>query len=500
MINAAGSQFGRARQAAAARTIADDYGLPLVELTTADVDSLAFGSVPPALLERGPLVPYQIDDGRLKVALADPADVGLIDELRMAAPLPVDLVVASRASLDELLEEFAPKARVAATVAVDSDAPAIAAVDKMIQDALRLRASDVHLLPREGALAVRMRIDGIIRDHDVVSADLALAVVARVKVLAGLDIAEHRAPQDGRFTASGLGQVELRVATLPTVDGEGVVMRLLETSRRAPSLSEIGFSNAMQMTLERIATRASGALLVAGPTGSGKSTTLYATLADLVRSEINVITIEDPVEYRLDGIYQLQVNPRADLTFSRALRSMLRADPDVIMVGEVRDRETAALACEAALTGHFVLTTLHARDAPSALTRLMDMGIEPYLVASAISAVVAQRLARRLCTHCREPYQPTQEQAASVGWQVPPERLFRARGCDRCYRGFSGRIGIFQLLPVTRVIAGHVLRRAAHDELADAALSEGVTTLWADGLAKAASGATTIEELRRVLT
>jgi type IV pilus assembly protein PilB len=333
-------------------------------------------------------------------------------------------------------------------------------------------------------------------------------VTTRLKVLARLDIAERRKPQDGRISlnAAAAGRtLDVRVATLPTVEGESIVMRLLDKSRRPPTLEELGFSDAMRARLSEIVARPTGALLVTGPTGSGKSSTLFAALNQINRAEINIITVEDPVEYRLPGINQVQINSRAGLTFAAALRSILRSDPDVVMVGEVRDGETAKIAIEAALTGHLVLSTLHTNDAPSALTRLREMGVEPFLVGAAVTGVLAQRLARKLCSSCCELYSPSLDEliAARVAPDVAAASdgmaFYRKRGCPRCNEtGYRGRIGIFQLLVMTEELATLAARHATHEEIERAALDNGMRTLWDDGLAKVAAGLTSVEELARI--
>jgi len=338
---------------------------------------------------------------------------------------------------------------------------------------------------------------------------LAVPVTTRLKVLAKLDIAERRKPQDGRISlnAKAAGRLlDIRVAVLPSVEGEMVVMRLIDKSKRLPSLADLGFSDDMREQLEAVIQKPTGALLVTGPTGSGKSTTLYAGLAQLNEPDINIITVEDPVEYRMQGLNQIQVNPKAGLTFASALRSILRSDPDVVMVGEIRDVETAKMAIEAALTGHFVLSTLHTNDAPAALTRLNEMGVEPFLTGSAVTAVVAQRLARKLCTHCCEMYIPTREEM--LGARFTPEQvaaadgvsLYRKKGCPRCNQtGYKGRIGIYQLMVMTEDLSRLSSQHASREELERSALESGMKTLWDDGLAKVASGLTSIEELGRVL-
>jgi type IV pilus assembly protein PilB len=338
---------------------------------------------------------------------------------------------------------------------------------------------------------------------------LAVAVTTRLKVLAKLDIAERRKPQDGRISlnAKAAGRLlDIRVAVLPSVEGESVVMRLIDKSKRLPDLSDLGFSDEMRAALEAVIAKPTGALLVTGPTGSGKSTTLYAALSQLNRPEINIITVEDPVEYRMTGPNQVQVNPKAGLTFATALRSILRSDPDVVMVGEIRDTETAKMAIEAALTGHFVLSTLHTNDAPSALTRLNEMGVEPFLTGSAVTAVVAQRLARKLCTHCCEMYIPTREEMLQA--RFTPDQvaaadgvsLYRKKGCPRCAQtGYKGRIGIYQLMVMTEDLSRLAAAHASREDIERAALEGGMKTLWDDGLGKVASGLTSLEEVGRVL-
>jgi type IV pilus assembly protein PilB len=493
---------GSRRTTEAARVLANEFELPFITLVENELDVNAFFSVPERLTRRGTLLPYRIEDGRLQVAVADPSDVVLIDELRLVATMPVDLAVAPAADIARLCAEGSRTKRTEQPTGDGSDTAAVRALDGVVADAIEERASDIHLLPTQDGLEVRFRIDGIVSKHSVLDAEIGTAVISRLKVIASLDIAEHRAGQDGRFAtvASGGQEVDIRVATLPTIIGEGAVLRLLKRSRRPPSLTEIGMSYAMQMDLERFTGQLGGALVVAGPTGSGKSTTLYATLADLTRPEVNIITIEDPVEYRLPNVYQLQVNRRAEFTFARALRTMLRADPDIVMVGEIRDRETATISIEAALTGHLLLTTLHAKDAPSAIMRLIDLGVEPFLLGSALGAIIAQRLARRLCTNCREAYEPAAEELDAAGWENGPAQLWRPHGCDKCDRGYDGRVGLFELLPVTGPLMEAILRRGSFDDVVQAADTTGRTTMWSDGLQKVAAGELSLDELRRVLT
>jgi type IV pilus assembly protein PilB len=348
---------------------------------------------------------------------------------------------------------------------------------------------------------VRVRVDGVLRERERVSRQQANGVLTRLKVIAKLDIAEHRRPQDGRISLSTKSgrEVDIRLTVLPSVEGEGAILRLLDKSREPPTLTALGLSFPMQMALEQVLSKPSGALLVTGPTGSGKSTTLYAALSDLARPEVNVITIEDPVEYRLPGIYQLQVNTKIDFTFAKALRTVLRSDPDVVMVGEIRDRETAEISMRAALTGHFVLSSMHTNDAPSAVTRLTEMGVEPFVVASSVTAVLAQRLARKLCEHCRQSYVPTADELEKIGLDPATAALWRPGSCEHCTRGYRGRVGVFQLMPMTDEISRLVAHDATATEIEAAATEAGMSSLWADGLAKVVAGLTTIDELRRIL-
>jgi type IV pilus assembly protein PilB len=510
-----------------ARFLAEAHRLPLVDLAVTGVSPEATKLVPLRVLERVVAIPYAVDETALRVALSDPENVHGIDELRLAAGRPVEFAVTPR---EDVLLEIRRLSRAnesigamldeqALEVVEDeldleeddgiSDGPVVRLVNSIIYQAAEDGASDVHFEPQEDALVVRFRVDGVLNVAQRVPKQLASGVTTRVKVLSKLDIAERRKPQDGRITlnAAAAGRtLDIRVATLPTVEGESVVMRLLDKSRSAPTLSELGFSDEMRAQFEEIVSRPTGALLVTGPTGSGKSTTLYAALAEINRPEINVITVEDPVEYRLGGISQVQINVRAGLTFATVLRSILRSDPDVVMVGEIRDVETAKTSIEAALTGHFVLSSLHTNDAPGALTRLNEMGVEPFLTSSAVSAVLAQRLARRLCTHCAEPYSPTRDELEAA--HVPPERHVRffegavrqKVGCSHCNNtGFKGRIGVYQLLPMSEAVARLAARGAPHDEIASVAAEAGMRTLWEDGLDKVAAGVTTFEELARVV-
>jgi type IV pilus assembly protein PilB len=385
------------------------------------------------------------------------------------------------------------------------DAPIVKYVNLLITQAIQDRASDIHLEPTETDLRVRYRIDGVL--HEVMRSPKAIqsGVISRLKIMADINIAERRIPQDGRLSVNAHGKkIDLRVATLPTVWGEKVVMRILDNSTARLDLADLGFSDDNYERYSRSFVKPYGMILVTGPTGSGKSTTLYATLNIISRPEVNVITVEDPVEYRLPNINQVQTNNKAGLTFASALRSILRSDPDIVLIGEIRDHETGQIAVEAALTGHLVLSTLHTNDAPSAITRLTEMGIEPFLVGSALDAVLAQRLARRLCPKCKEAYTPTPESLvqAKFPWQdgeALPE-LFRPIGCSVCAKtGYKGRLALHEVMTVSEDIERLAVERASSTAIESVAKSEGMKTLRDDGMAKVLAGVTSLDEILRVV-
>jgi type IV pilus assembly protein PilB len=516
-----------------ARTLASRFHLPFVDLPVVGVQDEAVKEFPIHVLERVAAVPYAVEGNVVRVAVADPGNVQAMDELRLATKFQLELGVASREDIEvevrrlaRASEAFGARAVLDAEEAlleeqeeeVDdlevedgiSDVPLVRLVNSIIFQAAEDGASDIHFEPQEDALAVRLRIDGVLHEVQRIPKRMMAGVTTRLKVLAKLDIAERRKPQDGRISlnAAAAGRMlDIRVATLPTVEGESVVMRLLDKSKQAPTLTDLGLSEDMRAKLAEIIRRPTGAILTTGPTGSGKSTTLYAALTEINDPGINIITVEDPVEFRVSGVNQVQINSRAGLTFAAALRSILRSDPDVVMVGEIRDSETAKISIEAALTGHLVLSTMHTNDAPGAISRLNEMGVEPFLTGSAVSAVLAQRLARKLCTHCCEMYSPTVDDLIKA--RVSPEVaaaadgvvFYRKKGCPRCGQtGYKGRIGVFQLLVMSENLESLAAQKASREELERAAIEEGMRTLWDDGLAKVAAGLTSIEELARVTT
>ncbi len=475
-------------------------------------------SIPLYLAKRHLVIPIDKEGSTLKLAMADPMNIIAIDDVEMLTGLKTDPVLASESSIIHTIEQLFSLAE---SIEEDSDvkektedemvqlralveeAPIVRVVNSLIHQAVSEGASDIHIEPLDKGVRVRMRIDGILHDLMTPPKDTQPLIVSRVKIMANLDIAERRMPQDGRITIQvGLRDVNMRVSTMPTIHGEKVVIRILDREKVILPLDKLGFSeNNYKMFLNFLLSH-TGMILVTGPTGSGKTTTLYSALNYLNRAEENIITVEDPVEYRLDGINQVQVNPRIKLTFANALRSILRQDPNVIMIGEIRDLETAEMATRAALTGHLVLSTLHTNDACSTVTRLLDMGVDSYLITSSLVGVVAQRLVRRICEHCREQYQlSAQEQA--LFWKAfgkdAPETLAHGKGCRNCNEtGYRGRFAIHEMMPMNREMIRLVLTRASADELFVKAVEMGMVPLLQEGLRRIESAETTVEEIIRV--
>ncbi|MGH2943929.1 MAG: GspE/PulE family protein, partial [Solirubrobacteraceae bacterium] len=485
------------------RAVAERHGLDHLDLGTFQPDMAAANLISIPAAKRYEAVPVSfIDDRTLLVAMADPANVLAVDDIALLTGKEIRPAVTSREDvlglisrltrLDNVVAEemFTEEADQGPAEVVDlresaDDAPVIRLVNQIIAQAVQQGASDVHLEPNGTELRVRFRIDGVLVETAQVQRRMVLGVISRVKIMSDLDIAERRVPQDGRVGLTIDGHhIDLRIVTLPSVHGESVVMRILDKSNVVLNLDTLGMAAQEHERFERAFNQAYGAVLVTGPTGSGKSTTLYAALGELNTVEKNIITIEDPVEYQLDGITQVQVNAKAGLHFHTGLRSMMRADPDIIMVGEIRDRETAQIAIESALTGHLVLSTLHTNDAASAIARLIEMGIEPFLVASAIDCVVAQRLARKLCQHCKERQIITSEELRNNGIRSQLDmEAYGARGCPRCNQsGYKGRVGLYEVMTVTDEIRKLALARAPAPEIADLAVRQGMRLLRDDGL------------------
>jgi type IV pilus assembly protein PilB len=494
--------------------VAERFGLQYASLETLVPDPVAMKLVSPQVARRVHAVPVAFRDTEtLLVAMPNPSNVIAIDDLAMLTGLRVEPLVVSLEDLDALLgrlnrldhleedmtEEADEEVQAAAAIEVASDdSPTVRLVRSIISAAVEEGASDLHFDPVGDGLTVRFRIDGIMSEATRIPHNMAARVISRIKILSQLDISERRLPQDGRLSLMfDERRIDVRVTTVPLVEGESAVLRLLDPGRRPLSLSELGMGDADRARVERALTRSHGAVLATGPTGSGKTTSLYAALAMVNSSEKTVMTIEDPVEYRVAGVKQMQVFERAGLTFATGLRTIVRADPDVIMVGEIRDRESSRIAIEAALTGHLVLSTLHTNDAPAAAMRLIDMGVEPYLVASAIDLVIAQRLARRLCPDCRRPERVL---ALEAGIAADGEvDVFEAGGCSRCRdTGYRGRLGLFEVMRMTDEIRSLILRHAPAQEIARMAVAQGMRTLADDGYGKVRAGETTIAEVLRV--
>ncbi len=501
------------------RAVAERHGLDHLDLGTFQPDMAAANLISIPAAKRYEAVPVTfIDERTLLVAMADPANVLAVDDIALLTGKEIRPAVTSREDIQGLItrltrldhviaddqagEEMAqgPAEIVDLRESAD-DAPVIRLVNQIIAQAVEQGASDVHLEPNGTDLRVRFRIDGVLVESATVQRRMVLGVISRVKIMSDLDIAERRVPQDGRVGLTIDGhKIDLRVVTLPSVHGESVVMRILDKSSVVMDLDKLGMAAQERERFERAFHQAYGAVLVTGPTGSGKSTTLYAALAQLNTIDKNIITIEDPVEYQLDGITQVQVNAKAGLHFHTGLRSMMRADPDIIMVGEIRDRETAQIAVESALTGHLVLSTLHTNDAASAIARLVEMGIEPFLVASAIDCVVAQRLARKLCQHCKERQIITAEELRNNGIRSQFDmEAYGARGCTRCgHSGYRGRVGLYEVMTVSDEIRKLALARAPGPEIAEVAVRQGMRLLRDDGIEKVRNGLTSIAEVTRV--
>ncbi len=503
-----------------ARALAERYGLDHLDLDVFPVDMGAANLVVNTAAKRYQAVPVSFVDKRtLLLAMADPSNVLAVDDVAIMTGYEVRVAVASPDAITDLISRMArlddvvsgeaaieeaddASAEIVNLRETADDAPVVKLVNQIVAQAVELGASDVHLAPDGHEVRVRVRVDGILQDITTVPRRMAAGVVSRVKIMAELDISERRLPQDGRVGLTVDGRhVDLRVVTLPSVHGESIVMRILDKDSVVMKLEKLGMAGEERERFEKAFNETHGAVLVTGPTGSGKSTTLYAALLALNTPEKNIITVEDPVEYELDGITQVQVSAKVGLTFATGLRAMVRADPDVIMVGEIRDRETAQIAVESALTGHLVLSTLHTNDAPSAITRLTEMGIEPFLVASALDCVLAQRLARMLCANCKQRTIVPAEVLRESGYKVLVDvEAYEPVGCRRCSNtGYRGRLGIYEVMSISSEIRRLALERRSSDEIRDVAVREGMRRLREDGLEKVRKGLTSVAEIARVI-
>ncbi len=517
-------QLGFVAERDLAATVAQELGVALAQPDDYRTPPDCIDQLSMEFLKRNHLMPIAESPEAVNVAMADPSDAYLLQALQLALGKPVRPVAAVSADIQSALQTMqgrdddtigALAGGFADSMDADlddiehlkdmaSEAPVIRMVNHLIARALDMRASDIHIEPFEGSLTVRYRVDGVLREMNAPPAASAAAVISRVKVMSNLNIAERRLPQDGRIKVRIEGrEVDMRISTIPTMHGESVVMRLLDQGGVPLDFVKLGFEGAVLSQFEKLLARPQGIILVTGPTGSGKTTTLYAALERLNTPEKKVLTVEDPVEYQLQGINQIQVRPNIDLTFANALRSILRQDPDVIMIGEMRDSETASIAVQSALTGHKVLSTLHTNDAPSSITRLLDMHVQDYLLTSTLDGIVAQRLVRRLCPHCRQAYRPDPEWVRETGLDKvagsSDVTLYRPVGCDKCeHTGYWGRTTILELLILTENTRRVILEQRDADAIRKAALADGMVPMRDDGLRKALSGLTTVEEVERV--
>ena len=511
------------------RMTAEEYGMPLFDLRTLNLTDRPADLVAQKFIDEHQVLPIFHRGSKVFLAISEPGEQAGLDAFKFQTGLGVEPILVDATVLKDTIEKISGDAsasdlavlddenlediefvdedegdgEVVSQAAAESDTPVVRFVNKLLMDAIKLGASDIHIEPYEKRLRVRYRVDGVL--HESVSPPISLAnrLVARIKILSRLDIAERRVPQDGRLKLAGQRntKIDFRVSTLPTVHGEKVVMRLLDSSGVSLKLSDLGMEADQLAHYETAVKKPYGMVLVTGPTGSGKTVSLYSALSMLNQPETNISTVEDPVEINLDGINQVAINERANLTFSAALRSFLRQDPDIIMVGEIRDLETAEIAIKASQTGHLVLSTLHTNDATATIMRMLNMGIAPYNVAGSINLIMAQRLARRLCSNCKEPIDLPPETLINAGIKeddIDSVTAFEAIGCDACTNGYKGRAGIFQVLPVSDELTSMILKSAGQDELESQASEEGVLTLRQSALKKFAAGHLSLAEVERV--
>lgn len=505
--------------------LSERFGVPRIELENYLIDPKIIDLIPEDLAKKYELIPVLKIGNRLTCAMVDPANIFALDEVRSRTNLIVEPSVATRSEIKKALNEYygakgtmedliktidEEKIAKAGTGEIDIRAlegiveePAvIKLVNLIIIKAIKEGASDIHIEPEESSLKLRLRVDGLLHEIDSPPKHLETTLISRIKIMSNLDISERRIPQDGRFTIKMEARsIDVRVSCVPTIYGENVVLRLLDSSNALLSLGQLGFSSHILEVYDKLITRPHGIILVTGPTGSGKTTTLYSSLNKINSPDKNIITIEDPVEYKLAGIRQMQVDAKVDLTFANGLRSILRQDPDIIMVGEIRDIETAEIAIQAALTGHLVFSTLHTNDAPSSITRLTDMGLEPFLTASSIIGVLAQRLVRRICPDCKERYTPSDEALKDVGFVNEQRNIvfYRGKGCPKCMNtGYKGRVSLYELMMPDDKIRDAIIAKASAGEITRLARSNNMKSLMEDGIEKVISGITTVEEVLRV--
>lgn len=492
-------------------------GIPHITLTKYAIDPELLQLVPRELAKRANIMPVRRDKNKLLIAMSDPMDYFAIEEVRMATGCQIETSIAAKddlyrtitkyydlqASMDAALSEVAASTAEVQQEITDEDSPIVRLVNQIIANGVAQRASDIHFDPQETEFKVRYRVDGVLKTERSLPKHMQNMMTARVKIIGGLNITENRIPQDGRIKVNiEFKSIDIRLSTLPTVYGEKIVMRILDVSNAATDIAHLGFTEKNEAMFKNMIEKPNGIVLITGPTGSGKSSTLYAALSNLNNEEVNIITVEDPVEYQLDGINQIQVKEEVGLTFAAGLRSILRQDPDIIMIGEIRDLETAQISIRASLTGHLVLSTLHTNSAIESISRLQDMGIEPFLISSSLIGVLAQRLVRQICRDCSTEVEPTIREKqifANNGFNV--EKIRKGRGCSACGNtGYRGRLAIHELLPIDRELKDLILNRASGYEIADYMKTAGYYTLLQDGLLKVLEGVTTTEEVLRVAT
>ncbi|WP_238651092.1 GspE/PulE family protein [Paenibacillus piscarius] len=489
-------------------------GIPHVSLFKYQIDPAITQIIPESMAKRYQVLPFMKDGSKLMVAMADPLDYFAIEDLRMSTGFRIEPAISSRDeltraiarhygmrdSMSQMMVELPTQEEIEETEITDEDSPIVRLVNQMIQQAVSLRASDIHVDPGENNLSIRYRIDGTLRTERMIPKQMQGFITARLKIMARLNIAERRLPQDGRIKMQfDYKMVDIRVSSLPTMHGEKIVLRLLDLSTGVKSVDTLGFSERNADAFRDMISKPYGILLITGPTGSGKSTTLYSALSQLNTEDTNIITIEDPVEYQLEGVNQVHVNPAIGLTFAAGLRSILRQDPNIVMVGEIRDTETAEIAVRASLTGHLVLSTLHTNDAISTIYRLRDMGVEPYLIASSLLGVVAQRLVRKICPDCKEEHKPTEQESIILRrYGLPAEVIYRGRGCGNCNNtGYRGRIAIHEVLTINDHMRQLITNSASIEELRAAGKEQGMVQLMEDGFSKVSKGITTLQEVMR---
>ncbi|MEK4004076.1 GspE/PulE family protein [Paenibacillus sp. FSL H3-0333] len=489
-------------------------GIPHVSLFKYQIDPAITQIIPESMAKRYQVLPFMKEGSKLMVAMADPLDYFAIEDLRMSTGFRIEPAISSRDeltraiarhygmrdSMSQMMVELPTQEEIEETEITDEDSPIVRLVNQMIQQAVSLRASDIHVDPGENNLSIRYRIDGTLRTERIIPKQMQGYITARLKIMAKLNIAERRLPQDGRIKMQfDYKMVDIRVSSLPTMHGEKIVLRLLDLSTGVKSVDSLGFSDGNAAAFQEMISKPYGILLITGPTGSGKTTTLYAALNQLNTESANIITIEDPVEYQLEGVNQVHVNPAIGLTFAAGLRSILRQDPNIVMVGEIRDTDTAEIAVRASLTGHLVLSTLHTNDAISTISRLRDMGVEPYLIASSLLGVVAQRLVRKICPDCREDHKPTEQESIMLRRHGLPEHvIYHGRGCGSCNNtGYRGRIAIHEVLTINDHLRQLITESASIEELRAAGKAKGMVQLMEDGFLKVSKGITTLQEVMR---